>query len=164
LEASNWRSAQVAPQAVVPVGHAHVPALQMAPARQTTPQVPQLFTSVCELLQVPPQYRSDAVHKRQEPALQPWPDGHTRPQAPQLFTSVSTGMHAPPQTTVPVGHRQVPALHVASEGHTLPHDPQLALSVARVTQGAPHGAVPTGHAPKQAPATQLWPVAQAMVV
>lgn len=80
-----------------------------------------------------------------------------------MFTSVSTETHAPPQGVVPVGHRQVPALHVAPEGHALPQEPQLALSVARVTQRAPQGAVPTGHAPMQAPATQFWPAAQAIV-
>ena len=122
LAVSVATSTHAAPQAVLPAGHAHVPALQTPPVGQTTPQVPQLFTSVCELLHVPLQYRSDDVHSRQEPVLQPWPDGHTRPQAPQLFTSVSTETHAPPQ-----------------------------------------GAVPTGHAPMQAPATQFWPAAQAIV-
>jgi hypothetical protein len=72
---------------VVPTRQEHLPALQVRPAPQSTPQPPQLVASVRVSTQRPPQ-RVRGEAQTHAPAAQYCESGHTFPQAPQLLRSL----------------------------------------------------------------------------
>jgi hypothetical protein len=73
------RFAQEPPQFVSPVGHAHLPLLQVADMTQATPQPPQLFVSVLVSTHVPAQNVRVAGMQLSEhtPFKHEAPAGHT---------------------------------------------------------------------------------------
>jgi hypothetical protein len=101
-------STHMPPQQFCPAGQSpavpqvHAPLTHVSPEAQTWPQAPQLFGSVCTLVQVPLQTMSLPVH-RQIPCLQLAPDGQMLPHTPQLLVSVLRLTQIPLQRVVPHG-------------------------------------------------------------
>jgi hypothetical protein len=108
-----------------------MPLVHMSPIGQTSPQVPQLFSSRARSKHAPPQ--------------QLWPAGHGSPQAVQFASE--TGMHALAQHSWSAPHAvphapqllasfgvQVPPQQSSSDAHAFPHVPQLAGSLDMSTQ------------------------------
>jgi hypothetical protein len=112
---------------------------------QTLPQLPQLWTSVCVLMQVP--LHSDwPLGQAQVPFWQVRPLVHTVPHVPQLAGSMLVFTHAVPHSVavVPVQFRpHTPAVQVAvpvpavGAGQTVPQVPQWLTSLAVFTQAGP---------------------------
>jgi hypothetical protein len=88
------------------------------PDAQKLPQVPQLFGSVCRVVQVEPHRTSPtgqvATHT---PETQAWPVAQALPQPPQFAVSIDGLMQAPLQAVKPVGHWHVPLTHSMPAGH-----------------------------------------------
>jgi hypothetical protein len=93
-----------------------------------TPQVPQLFGSVCSFTHVPlhpvsptgqqtPFEEVSPFGQTQLPAWQLAPDGQVLAHAPQLLVSVCSSTQALPQPLSPVG-QQFPPEAVSPLGHT----------------------------------------------
>lgn len=82
-----------------------LPPRQMRPARQSSPQVPQLFGSVVRFTQLEPQgSRSAGQSTLQSPDSHtglPSPAGQTVPQPPQLSGSESVFTQLPEQSSNP---------------------------------------------------------------
>jgi hypothetical protein len=113
----------------------------------------------------------------QAPAAQLWPGAHATPQAPQWDGSRWRSAHW--RAPAPSAQVARPAAQVVAQappeqtwpaGHAVPQAPQLVLSVWRLAQAtrAPpsppcaQAVCPVGQTTWHAPATQLWPAAQAL--
>jgi hypothetical protein len=136
---------------------------------QVALQLPQLFGSVCTLMQTPPQLNwpfgqhwllPDKLSPAGQPQTPLWQitpvPTHGSPQAPQLFTSVCVSMHTLPQTDCPGGHLQAAFWHVCPAGHRLPQLWQLFGSVSSSTHTPPQMMSPVGQA--QTPAWHVCPL------
>jgi hypothetical protein len=111
-----WRLTHVADaplgvQSTSPAGHIRaaiqVPETQRWFAIHALPQDPQLLTSLCGLMQPPPQAISGAVHitaGAHVPARQTSPAAHARSHMPQLSGLLCVSTHAPPQIISPAMH------------------------------------------------------------
>jgi hypothetical protein len=107
----------------------HVPLLQVSPAGQTLPQVPQLLTSVAVL-----------VHA-----------------APQKF-GVAVGQQLDPEGTSPLGQAQVPLWQLSGAVQVAPQAPQLALSVPSLTHTPAQFRVGSGQIVVPPPSQLMRPV------
>jgi hypothetical protein len=97
------RLTQVLPQAVRPVPQlTHAPDWHSWFEPHLLAHVPQLFTSVARVAQVPPQLAWPAGHW-QTPAAQAVPPVQTFPQAPQLLLSLWVARQVPLHTVRPAG-------------------------------------------------------------
>ncbi len=161
-------------QADSPVGHWHVPEVQVAPVAQRVPHSPQFASSVWRYAQI-----VGVAGGRGQTVV---PDGQA--QAPETHASFVSGqavVHAAgpfPQWLASVWpstqrgfrasqyvyppHAQVPAAHVPSGPQRIPHPPQFEGSVwydAVSTQTLLQTSCPAGH--RQVPDAQAAPEAQA---
>jgi hypothetical protein len=89
------------PHSLVPLGHWHLPWLQICPLRQVFPQEPQLVRLVCVLRQLPPQ--------QEVPLL------HAVAQVPQWPLLVWRLTQVPEQLVVPAGQGQTPPVQVPEQ-------------------------------------------------
>jgi hypothetical protein len=179
LLGSDCRFTHALPQSVSPGGHAalQLPAEQVCPPLQCTPQVPQYCGSVCRLTHALPPFVG--AHVAGVAALQVTPQAplehagapvdapetgpeHALVQLPQWATSVFSlkqpdghwfgklvDWHVKPQ--LPIEHTAVPF-----EGgeHALPHAPQFDVSVCVSTQALPHFVKPAMQVKSHDPALQ----------
>jgi hypothetical protein len=77
------------------------PPLQVWPAPQAWPHVPQFRPLVLVSTQLEPQRVWPVAHPHCPPA-QPWPGAHAWAQAPQFCESVATATQAPEQFMSPI--------------------------------------------------------------
>jgi hypothetical protein len=146
-----------------PVGHAHAPRVQTAPAEQAAAQAPQFSASVWRSTQPPAQSTVPPGHAATHwAAAHTFVDAQATPQAPQSFGSVSSRTHCPPQFVVPSGQEQVPPLHCRPPLQAMPQPPQFAPSLVGSTQAPLHSDRGAGQPGEQVPALQTWPVAHAL--
>jgi hypothetical protein len=95
-------------QSDVPLGHAQVPFTHVVPDGQTVAHAPQLFGSLDNVTQAPPQAVWPVGHTEvQMPLPHTSPDGQAVPHAPQFDGSLVTFTHAPEHIVVPAGHEVV---------------------------------------------------------
>jgi hypothetical protein len=155
----------VPPQAACPLGQAHAPPVQDAPAIvHARAQAPQLFMSDDTSRQAPAQTSSPTPVQPHVPPWQLVPGTvHALPHAPQLLTSDVTSTHVPEQSSFPPGQEvHVPPRQlVPGTVHALPQAPQLLTSDVTSTHvpeqffwrpGQTH--TPPWHG---SPAAQAWP-------
>jgi hypothetical protein len=76
-------STQLPSQLVLPVGHEHMPVVQLCPTPHDIPHAPQLAGAVEVSTQTPLQLACPAWQPPQTPAEQLAPSAHALPQAPQ---------------------------------------------------------------------------------
>ncbi len=93
-----------------------MPEVQVAPAAQAWPHVPQFARSVAVFEQALPQTTSPAGQGPQAPEMQDCPVAQAWPHEPQFAGSVAVFEQALPQTTSPAGQVQVPELQTAPAG------------------------------------------------
>lgn len=122
---------------------AQIPSLHDASLPHTTPQLPQLASSLSKSTQ-PSQSVSPAGHM-QLPALQLISAVQVLPHAPQCVSFDCRSIHAPSQSDSLVGHAQPPFSQLMSEAQTFPHAPQLLSSEARSTHVSPQALVEPAH-------------------
>jgi hypothetical protein len=140
-------SAQTPAQSTVPVGHAHMPPVQMRLPAQICAQKPQLSTSLLRLThEVPHLARPPAQLAEHALLLHTWPIVQRLPHPPQLKPSDVVSVQNMPQLVCPGGQTQLPAWHVAPNGHWLPHEPQLRrlFDVSTHMPNMPHDVCPVG--------------------
>jgi hypothetical protein len=146
-------------QAVSPDGQPHVPLLQVPPAAQRLPQVPQLLVLVWRLTQVVPMPAAQAVSPVGQPAAQaPFTQVlapmQRVPQAPQFRGSVLRSVQVPLQLVSPPPQVQAPLVQLAPVPHTVPQAPQSLGSLVRSTQALSQLVSPAPQVVVQAPAEQ----------
>jgi hypothetical protein len=128
--------------------------VQVWPAVQAWPQLPQLPLLLVGSTQVPPQASWPTTEQVQVPLMQVVPPEQTVPQAPQLRGSVIVLVQPPfPQTIVPVAQVDEQALLLQTCGllQVVPQVPQFVLF--EDTQLPPHFKRPVPQA--QTPAEQV---------
>lgn len=146
--------------------------MQVAPAGQALPQVPQLALFVARLTHAPPQAVSPAGQTGAHvPAAQSGPPlpmmggWHTVPQVPQLLGSAARSTHRLLHSVgrVPRVHAHVRFTHCWPSTHALPQVPQLAGLFVRLTH-APAQLVSPGMVQViwQIPAEQTDPAGHAL--
>ena len=126
---------QLPAHSVVPTGHWHDPAWQVAPPLHAVHDAPQCIESVDASTQVPPQ-SVWPLGQAQTPAWHVSPPVHAWPQLPQLALSVCLLVQEAPQRSglADVGHWHAPARQTWALAHALSHAPQWFGSVVRVAQ------------------------------
>jgi len=128
-----------------------IPAAQILPPVQTVPHVPQFWTSLVRLVQVPAQTSGHCGGQTHVPALQTRRPVQTAPQVPQFWLSVARLRQLPAQSVSPGGQRQTPAWQVLPPVQVLPQAPQFAGSPVRSRQMPLQQPAPGPHAPPQVP-------------
>jgi hypothetical protein len=163
---------------IIPTGHV-LPQPPQWPGSDVmlTQRSPQRICPAGQATSTPPSVGPGVTHM---PLPQTVPTGHELPQAPQLPMLPRVSTHTAPHCTSPVGQvtstpasmpaAQAPATQARPLGQARPQPPQWAVLTAVLTQKPsqrvrpmPQAMPPSigGGAPTQAPATQLWPAAQA---
>lgn len=107
-----WRLTHTPPQSDWPIGHAHMPALQVVPPEHETPHAPQLALSVCALVHTPPQRICCVAHitpRSGTPPASPVDEGQfsQAPKPDPLALQVCTPLAPPEHAHVAV----VPGTH-----------------------------------------------------
>jgi hypothetical protein len=105
-------SEQTPPHTIVPIGHAHVPMVQVRPPVHAIPQPPQFMLLASVFTQrVPQAVRVAGQLPEHRPATHASPAAHAVPQAPQFVVSVAVSTQPDaPQSSVSPGHSHTPAL------------------------------------------------------
>ena len=128
--------------------------MQVTPALQLVPQLPQFWSLVVRLAQTPSQSVVPAAHP-QAPLVQVRLAAQACPQKPQLAWSAWRFTQLLPHLARPATHEGLhwPALHTWPPVHRLPHDPQSVPLDVRSTHvpAPPPGPPPPGPPPPGPP-------------
>ncbi len=122
-------------------GHAHAPAVHVAPVGHLVPHAPQLPVSVFRSAQVPLQSVLPVPHT-QAPAVHVLSVAQAVPHVPQFALSLEVSTQTPgaePHVVVlGAGQEHLPAVHVPPVAQAVPQAPQFAGSVLVSTHAVPH--------------------------
>jgi hypothetical protein len=131
FRALTFKSTQVAPHAVLPLGQPHFPAEQACPPAHLVSHVPQVPAVVCKSTQASPQRVRPAgqacVLGIQLVTAQISPTAQVLSQLPQCCGEFRFE-HSLPHSCSPVAHAHFPSKHAAPPEHAVVHEPQCAES------------------------------------
>lgn len=145
---------------VVPPPHVHSLFMQVWPASQALPQLPQFATSMRVFTHAPSHIMP--VGHAHTASRQTSPPGHIVVQLPQCVGSVLVFVHTPVQSVVGPVHAQLPSTQTMPPEHASPQPPQLRLSVSVSTQLPAHAVVSVGQSVVHADAPQTSPAPHAV--